>query len=191
MQHIFVGQAKGEEPECFFLVGDKQPDVVLVGVHLVFVVLGRLGIGYDIEVEGLDIGERQQVSLDVVADVGALHEILGRNLVGLVEVIMGENSQTRDFVDPMLVLVVLEELEHILVDDGFREILEQLEVRVVGVAEPSVDEARVEHGPHLVEKVLGLLRKNYGLLPCGLQILHAQARRLVEVQDPQVIVAAE
>lgn len=62
---------------------------------------------------------------------------------------------------------------------------------IVGIAEAGVNEARVEHRPHLVEEKCSSFCALHRLLSCSDKLLHASVNGLMEVHDSQVVVAAE
>ena len=55
-------------------------------------IFGIFGVGDDIMIEGLDVGEGEELRLDAIANVGTFHEELGGDLIALVEVLLWENS---------------------------------------------------------------------------------------------------
>lgn len=89
MHYILVVEAEIQQPESLLLEGYQEGDIVLVVVHLIFIVLGELAVGDDIMIKGLHISKRQDFSLNIIANVGALHEESGADLIGLVEVLLG------------------------------------------------------------------------------------------------------
>lgn len=70
------------------MISDEHNDVVFVGVHLVVMIFGIFGVGDDIMIEGLDVGEGEELRLDAIANVGTFHEELGGDLIALVEVLL-------------------------------------------------------------------------------------------------------
>jgi hypothetical protein len=190
-EDCLVVEAQLEQPQRLPLVGDEVDDVVLAVVHLLLVVLRQPSVEHQVVVQRLHVRQRQDLGFDGWLDVGALHEVGICDFVAVVEVPLRQSRQRSNFVDSQLVLVLLEDIEQVFIEDSLRQRLQDFEMRVVSVAEAGVDEGLVVDRPHAVEEVEGGLGALHGLLAGVVEFLHGEDDCLVEVEDAQVVEAAE